>query len=93
MERADLLAVPDLGEAGADRVLEIIDELTVVEGEEPAAPASAPEGEDGSEEVEVAEVEAVSDDVAVEGEEESPDDEEIEAGAGGGDAGEEDLQS
>jgi N utilization substance protein A len=33
LERAEFLAIPGLGEAEADRLLEIIDELTVVEGE------------------------------------------------------------
>ena len=33
LERADFLAIPGLGEAEADRLLKLIDELTVVEGE------------------------------------------------------------
>lgn len=33
LERADFLAIPGIGEAEADRLLQLIDELTVVEGE------------------------------------------------------------
>jgi len=33
LERTDFLAIPDLGEAEADRLLRLIDELTVVEGD------------------------------------------------------------
>lgn len=33
LERADFLAIPGLGEAEADRLLQLIDELTVVEGD------------------------------------------------------------
>ncbi|HSW30738.1 MAG TPA: transcription termination factor NusA [Longimicrobiales bacterium] len=40
LERADFLAIPGLGEAEADRLLQIIDELTVVEGD-----ASGPDEE------------------------------------------------
>jgi N utilization substance protein A len=40
LERADFLAIPGIGESGADRLLQLIDELTVVEGE-----AQAPEAE------------------------------------------------
>ena len=52
LEKADFLAVPGLAEADADRLLEIIDELTVVEGEAPAEEApteEAPGAEDGEE--------------------------------------------
>jgi len=45
LERADFLAIPGIGEAEADRLLQLIDELTVVEGEG-QAPAEA--GEAGS---------------------------------------------
>ena len=42
LEKTDFLKVPGLTESGADRLLEIIDELTVVEGEADAeAPAEA----------------------------------------------------
>ena len=41
LERRDFLAIPGLGEAEADRLLELIDELTVVEGE-----AGADEGDE-----------------------------------------------
>lgn len=37
LERADFLAIPGIGEPEADRLLQLIDELTVVEGEAPAA--------------------------------------------------------
>lgn len=62
LERADFLAIPDIGEAGADRLLQLIDELTVVEGEaassedgdfsfdfkgEPPAEAGAAQAEEG----------------------------------------------
>ncbi len=40
LERADFLAIPGLGEAEADRLLQLIDELTVVEGD-----ASGPDEE------------------------------------------------
>ena len=40
LERAEFLAIPGLGEAEADRLLQIIDELTVVEGD-----ASGPDEE------------------------------------------------
>ena len=43
LERADFLAIQGIGEPEADRLLQLIDELTVVEGEVPAA-----EGEAGS---------------------------------------------
>jgi hypothetical protein len=33
LERRDFLEIPGIGEAEADRLLELIDELTVVEGE------------------------------------------------------------
>lgn len=36
LERADFLAIPGIGEAEADRLLQLIDELTVVEGDAPA---------------------------------------------------------
>jgi len=35
LERGDFLAIPGLGEADAERLLQVIDELTVVEGEAP----------------------------------------------------------
>ncbi|MGD8321372.1 MAG: transcription termination factor NusA [Gemmatimonadota bacterium] len=41
LERADFLKIPGVGEPEADRLLQLIDELTVVEGE-----ASAPEAEE-----------------------------------------------
>lgn len=37
MERADFLRIESIGEEDADRLLQLIDELTVVEGEVPAA--------------------------------------------------------
>ncbi len=37
LERADFLAIPGIGEPEADRLLQLIDELTVVEGENQAA--------------------------------------------------------
>lgn len=37
LERADFLAISGIGEAETDRLLHLIDELTVVEGEAPAA--------------------------------------------------------
>ena len=40
LERADFLAIPGIGEAEADRLLQLIDELTVVEGDSPAAAGS-----------------------------------------------------
>jgi hypothetical protein len=43
LERADFLAITGLGEPEADRLLQLIDELTVVESE-----ASEPEDEAGS---------------------------------------------
>jgi N utilization substance protein A len=39
LERADFLAIPGIGESGADRLLQLIDELTVVEGEAQAQDA------------------------------------------------------
>lgn len=36
LERADFLAIPGLGEEQAERLLQLIDELTVVEGDAPA---------------------------------------------------------
>ncbi|MFC1575021.1 hypothetical protein ACFL5A_00040 [Gemmatimonadota bacterium] len=45
LEKNDFLRVPDLSEPEADRLLGIIDELTVVEGE---VDAEAPPAEDGS---------------------------------------------
>jgi N utilization substance protein A len=93
MERTDLLAVPDLGEAGADRVLEIIDELTVVEGEDPAAAESGPDAgaESDADEVEV-------DEAGAEAAAESSDDEPVEepgaeVGAEASEVGEDDLQN
>ena len=53
LEKNDFLQVPDLSEPDADRLLEIIDELTVVEGEvgaEAPADASSVEGASGVEE-------------------------------------------
>jgi N utilization substance protein A len=41
LERADFLAIPGIGEQEADRLLQLIDELTVVEGD---ASAQEPEG-------------------------------------------------
>ena len=54
LERADFLAIPGLGAAEADRLLQLIDELTVVEGDGPADEAGTlfgfqgepPSGED-----------------------------------------------
>jgi N utilization substance protein A len=93
MERTDLLAVPDLGEAGADRVLEIIDELTVVEGEDPAAAESGPDAgaESDADEVDV-------DEAGAEAAAESSDDEPVEepgaeVGAEASEVGEDDLQN
>lgn len=63
LEKNDFLQVPDLSEPDADRLLEIIDELTVVEGEA---------GADGSAE---APAEALSEEGASEAGEESEDDE------------------
>ena len=42
MERRDFLGIKGLGEEDADRLLQLIDELTVVEGEAPAAEEAAP---------------------------------------------------
>jgi N utilization substance protein A len=39
LERADFLAIPGIGEPAADRLLQLIDELTVVEGEAQAQEA------------------------------------------------------
>jgi len=67
LEKDDFLKVPGLTESGADRLLEIIDELTVVEGEaeaETPAEAEAPAVEETqaeepeSEELEAEELEA-----------------------------------
>lgn len=41
LERRDFLGITGLGEEDADRLLQLIDELTVVEGEVPAAEAEA----------------------------------------------------
>jgi N utilization substance protein A len=57
MERTDLMGVAGVGEVGASRVLEIIDELTVIEGEAedqeavaPAEDAAPPAPDDSSDE-------------------------------------------
>jgi N utilization substance protein A len=42
LERADFLAISGIGEAEADRLLKLIDELTVVEGEPPASEEDGP---------------------------------------------------
>ncbi|MDP2958579.1 MAG: transcription termination factor NusA [Longimicrobiales bacterium] len=42
LERADFLAIPGLGEAEAERLLNLIDELTVVEGEPPGSDDDEP---------------------------------------------------
>jgi N utilization substance protein A len=42
LERADFLAIPGLGEPEADRLLKLIDELTVVEGESAGPDDDAP---------------------------------------------------
>jgi N utilization substance protein A len=47
LERADFLAIPGLGAAEAGRLLQLIDELTVVEGDGPADEAGAPFGFQG----------------------------------------------
>ncbi|KPJ82830.1 MAG: hypothetical protein AMS19_06495, partial [Gemmatimonas sp. SG8_23] len=41
LERRDFLGIEGLGEEDADRLLQLIDELTVVEGEVPPAEAEA----------------------------------------------------
>lgn len=49
LERRDFLGITGLGEEDADRLLQLIDELTVVEGEVPPAEAeAAAEGEEDS---------------------------------------------
>jgi len=45
LERTDFLAIPGIGETEADRLLQLIDELTVVEGDGQASPGT---GEAGS---------------------------------------------
>ncbi len=50
LDKKDFLGVPGLSDAEADRLLEIIDELTVVEGETGAEAASAEEAEEEEEE-------------------------------------------
>ena len=81
LERADFLAIEGLGEPEADRLLQLIDELTVVEGEAPPAEDAGslfqfqgePPAEDAGEEtvdetVEGAESAPVSEDVEEDGE-------------------------
>ena len=48
LERRDFLGIESIGEEDADRLLQLIDELTVVEGEVPAAEEES-EGEDDTE--------------------------------------------
>jgi hypothetical protein len=50
LEREDFLAVPSLPEGAADRLLGIIDELTVVEGDSGSAAAVAEAQPDSAEE-------------------------------------------
>jgi hypothetical protein len=45
LERRDFLGIEGIGEEDADRLLQLIDELTVVEGEVPVAEEEAAEGE------------------------------------------------
>ena len=71
LDRRDFLGIEGLGEEDADRLLQLIDELTVVEGEV-AAPdaeeaAEAPEEEDGESPVEASEDEESEGDEAEEG--------------------------
>jgi hypothetical protein len=80
LERRDFLGIEGIGEEDADRLLQLIDELTVVEGEGPTA--GGDDGEVGSDAVGSAgeEGEAASEDeggaaVAVETENESDDSE------------------
>lgn len=48
LERRDFLSITGIGEEDADRLLQLIDELTVVEGEAPAAEGGAGGSEDGA---------------------------------------------
>lgn len=48
LERRDFLGITGIGEEDADRLLQLIDELTVVEGEAPAADGADGDGADGS---------------------------------------------
>ena len=50
LERRDFLGIPGLGEEDADRLLQLIDELTVVEGESGPTAVHEAEGDEGSEE-------------------------------------------
>ena len=50
LERRDFLGIQGLGEEDADRLLQLIDELTVVEGESAPAGVEEDEGDEGSEE-------------------------------------------
>jgi N utilization substance protein A len=47
LERRDFLRIEGLGEEDADRLLQLIDELTVVEGEAPAGEAGSPDSDEG----------------------------------------------
>jgi len=49
MERDEFVAIPGIDEADADRLMELIDELTVVEEAEPAAGAEEEEAADATE--------------------------------------------
>jgi hypothetical protein len=44
LERRDFLGIAGIGEEDADRLLQLIDELTVVEGDSPAEDESRREG-------------------------------------------------
>ena len=46
LERGEFLAIPGLSTDAVDQIVALIDELTVIEGEEEAQPEAAPDGED-----------------------------------------------
>ncbi|MBT8488700.1 MAG: hypothetical protein KJO65_07765, partial [Gemmatimonadetes bacterium] len=63
LERGDFLRIESIGEEDADRLLQLIDELTVVEGELPAAEeGDAAEAEESGSEDDPDEAPGVSDD-------------------------------
>jgi N utilization substance protein A len=98
MERDEFVAIPGIDEADADRLMELIDELTVVEEAEPAAgdeeevKADAAETADEADDVTEAEAERVEDADAEDAAEEE-DEAESEAVAVSGEADEDETSS
>lgn len=97
MERDEFVAIPGIDETDADRLMELIDELTVVEEAEPAAGAEEEEAADAAETVAEADdtAEAETDQVDDEAEDasEGEDEAESEAVAVSGEADEDETSS